>query len=117
MGYLTTAEVAKRTRADIKKALAAGELGDLPEGVKISVTSRDSLSITVKGAPDEWAWAGGNRYTPGAKTSEAARELGRKLADIARPHHAQGYDFGFVYLEDGVSLGGLGKPGWTPGQD
>lgn len=106
MTCLTTAEVAKATRNDIKAALAAGQLGDLPTGLKISVTSRDGPTITIRNAPDDWA-----------RSSQAARDLGAKLADIARPHHAKGYDFGFVLLENGTCVASLSRPGWTPGQD
>lgn len=116
MTILTTTQIAKATRDDIKTAIKTGALGDLPTGIRFSVTSRDGLAITIKGAPDEWAWTG-ERYTHTHRPSDAARSLARKLADIARPHHAQGYDFGFVYLEDGVGLASLGRPGWTPGQD
>lgn len=118
MGYLTTAEVAKAIRADIKTARKNGQLGDLPAGLKISVTSSHALRIEITGAPTEWGWTG-ERYTHTERTSDAARELGAKLADIARPHHAKGYEFGFVLI-DGASIGGracLGKPGWTPGLD
>jgi hypothetical protein len=116
MTCLTTAEVAKATRNDIKAALAAGQLGDLPTGLKISVTSRDGLTITIRNAPDDWAWTG-ERYTHTQRSSQAARDLGAKLADIARPHHAKGYDFGFVLLENGTCVASLSRPGWTPGQD
>lgn len=116
MPYMTTAEVAKATRDAIKAARKAGQLGDIPADVTISVTSRDSLAITVKNAPAEWAWTG-ERGTHTERPSAAVRELAGKLADLARPFHAKGYDFGFVYLDGGVVLAGLGKPGWTPGQD
>lgn len=114
MPILTTAEVAKRTRNDIKAAVKAGELV-LPAGVTIGVTSRDRLTIEIRGATQEWAWTA-DRYQMGAQLTDAARTLGRQLAAIAKPHHAQGYDFGFVMV-DSACAASLGKPGWTPGQD
>jgi hypothetical protein len=116
MTYLTTTQVAAATRTDIKTALTAGQLGDLPANIKISVTSRDGLTITIKNTPDEWAYTG-ERHTHTQRPSDAAKALGAKLADIARPHHAHGYDFGFVVLEDGACVASLGRPGWIPGQD
>lgn len=115
MPYLTTAQVAKATRDAIKQARNNGSL-DIPAGVTISVTSRDHLSITIKNAPADWAWTG-ERYTHTERPTAAARELANKLADLARPFHAQGYAFGFVYLDAGTCLASLGQPGWSPGQD
>lgn len=115
MSYLTTAEVAAATRNGIKAARAADQLGDLPEGIKFSVTSRDALRIEIQNAPTDWAWTG-ERHTHTDRLTDAAKALGAKLADIARPFHAQGYDFGFVTL-DCASVVSLGKPGWTPGCD
>lgn len=72
---LDIAQVAKLVRKDIRVARAAGDLGEVPEGVKFSVridrfAGGESMDITVVDAPDEWVWT---------KADESTRE--RTLSD------------------------------------
>jgi hypothetical protein len=116
MSTMSTVDVAKAVRADVKTALKAGTLGDLPAGLTVSITSGDGLALTIKGAPDDWAWTS-QRGTREQKPSDAARALAAALVAIAKPHQARGYDFGFVFLDGGVVLESMSRPGWAPGQD
>jgi hypothetical protein len=120
MSTMSTVDVAKAVRADVKTALKAGTLGDLPAGLTVSITSGDGLALTIKGAPYDWAWTG-PMGTQDQKPSDAARALAIRLAAVARPHQAKGYGFGFVFLDSPggaqTVLESLARPGWAPGQD
>ena len=83
----TAVEAARRVRADIKRAAGNGSLGDLPPGIKFSVTApRMGLArpvvISVQDAPPEWAFGRVRR----SRLSPAATDLAWALRDILGSH-------------------------------
>jgi hypothetical protein len=96
--------------------LDAGELGDLPAGLTVSVRTEyasqmSAINLTIKGAPDEWAltvpvevarMSALSHFTP-----ECRRLSGRLLEIVAR-HYERDNEVRFVSvsLDNGMGLAG-----------
>jgi hypothetical protein len=104
---MTTTEIAKQVRADIRNAIKNQALGDYPEGIKFSVRSEyysggSSIDITVKNAPNDWAFTASDLDSNRTVLSAAVKDLGAKLAAIVEEHRNGRRFAAFVYADDAV---------------
>ena len=106
---VTTTQKAALVRRDISAALKSGELaidaGDLPAGLRISVRTgyaslMSEITVTIKGAPCEWALTSARLFTP------ECQALGDALmAIIGRYYDANGKtSFATVSLDGGLTV-------------
>ncbi len=107
-----SAIIATAVRARIKTGRQDGTLA-IPGPLKVSVTSRDGIDVTLIGAvPD--GWTDNDRWTP------EAREVGERIADIIRAERdkvSNGWQWCSVRFVSGRTLATVARSGWTPGQD
>ena len=89
---MTSVEVARLIRADITQAAGNKSLGNLPAGVKFSVTAPKMglarpVVINIQNAPREWAHDDGGRAT----VSAAAKALAWSLRDLLIQYGQSGH--------------------------
>jgi hypothetical protein len=99
----TSVEVARLIRDDIKQAAGNGSLGDLPDGVRFSVTAPKMglarpVVISIQNAPREWTHDASGKCA----VSDAARSLAWSLRDLLVRYGQAGR----------VDLDGLIQCGW-----
>lgn len=99
---LTVTEIAARVRAEVRKAVKDHTLGELPEGLRLGVTSERgigaSITIVLKSADDQWLLAD-RPDVPGLKCiSAAAKALGSKLHAILYAYNFDGNDLRSDYI-------------------
>jgi len=87
----TSVEAARLIRAGIRQAAGDGSLGDLPAGVKFSVSAPKMglarpVVISIQNAPPEWTHDGSGRLA----VSDTARALAWSLRDFLIRHRQSG---------------------------
>lgn len=109
----TTTQKAAKVRADVKAALKARTLGQLPDGLKISVRTEyascmSAINITLRGVSDEWALTEPemDQGYPTRHITAECKALAVKLLEIVDRHFARDgrSHFADVSLESGLMV-------------
>lgn len=88
----TSVEAAQLIRADIKQAVMDRSLGNLPAGIKFSVTAPKMglarpVVISIQNVPREWTHDSSGKLA----VSDTARTLAWTLRDLLIRHRQSGY--------------------------